>query len=470
MEHWSALFRRKRYTICYWFLWSLVLITAVWLRCWHLGALDRPVFDEVYFPKYGYDYLVGQPFFHVHPPLANYIFAASIWLYAHMPFIDMPPLAQISFEQLPVISYRWINVVGGSGLAVAVWGAFHTLFRQRWAALLLFAFVATDGLYVVDSRFALNNLYVVLFGVLALWSALLACRSRRFARLWLILAGICLGLAAAVKWNGLGFGLLLVIAGGFLLMVRVCERWRPAVKGHHPRLALLPNLPLWEYAVYLLLVPMVVYSLIWVPDRQFNTEYGLVEMHQQMLGYHQGVGGSSEHPYCSRWYDWPVLWQPVGYSFKSRTVHQGGITTTRYKDVHLIANPLLAWAALAALAVMLVHWAVLTRRWFCQGVITRQWLLATTLLAGYISNWLPWALVSRCLFLYHYQSAYLFSLAALAWYLHALLRRCTWLLKGPGVLLLALIAFGWLYWLPIQLGIPLSPEAFYDRMWLESWI
>ena len=35
---------------------------------------------------------------------------------------------------------------------------------------------------------------------------------------------------------------------------------------------------------------------------------------------------------------------------------------------------------------------------------------------------------------------------------------------------IAVIAGGFIYWLPIQLGIPISAEGFYDRMWFTRWI
>ena len=35
---------------------------------------------------------------------------------------------------------------------------------------------------------------------------------------------------------------------------------------------------------------------------------------------------------------------------------------------------------------------------------------------------------------------------------------------------LALVIISSIYWLPIQLGIPISSESFYSRMWFSSWI
>jgi dolichyl-phosphate-mannose--protein O-mannosyl transferase len=39
-----------------------------------------------------------------------------------------------------------------------------------------------------------------------------------------------------------------------------------------------------------------------------------------------------------------------------------------------------------------------------------------------------------------------------------------------GVTALFLILLGFVFWMPIFLGLPLSPEAWQSRMWLPSWI
>ena len=49
----------------------------------------------------------------------------------------------------------------------------------------------------------------------------------------------------------------------------------------------LVSIPKWEYLIYLLATPLLVYVVIYIPDIQFNTEYGFIEKHQQQIGYHQ---------------------------------------------------------------------------------------------------------------------------------------------------------------------------------------
>jgi dolichyl-phosphate-mannose--protein O-mannosyl transferase len=105
-----------------------------------------------------------------------------------------------------------------------------------------------------------------------------------------------------------------------------------------------------------------------------------------------------------------------------------------------------------------------------KNIIEKEFFIFSFILLGYFCNLLPWVIVERCTFIYHYQPSAIFGFLALAWYLGKWLeqqelskRIASWL-----VLLFILVAF--LYWLPIQLGIPMENFQFYDRMRLESWI
>ena len=89
---------------------------------------------------------------------------------------------------------------------------------------------------------------------------------------------------------------------------------------------------------------------------------------------------------------------------------------------------------------------------------------------NYFANLLPWLKISRCTFFYHYMPAYLFSWFALAFILDNLLNRPKKIERWLGMGVMGLILLGFIYWLPVFLGLPLLPQAFYLRMLLPSWI
>ena len=463
----------------------LILIGSFTLRFLHLDDIPGSTFDEVFYPRYGFNYLTGENFYYVHPPLANYLYAAGIWLYSQLPWIDLASIDSLTFEQLPPLSYRWLNALFGSLLCLLAYFFAYAIWKNKNFALIVCFFVAIDGSLLVDSRFALANVYIVFFGLSALLFAAKSQFSDSNARYWLLSSGIFLGLAASVKWNGLGY--MLVILSFFVALycmqkfdvyeLRFTQtqanrlRNQKTINNIQQKINVINAVPQWEYLMYFLAVPLLVYVVISIPDLQFNTEYGFIEKQQQMLGYHQIMVEENEHPYCSIWYSWPFMIRPIGYFFSSSdAIDAFGNKITLFKDVHLFPNPFLYWFSAIAILTMGVQWLKLFWQWINQGTVSYKFYLFMFLLLGYFANLLPWALVSRCVFLYQYQPASVFAFLALAWYLAQLLKSESLKYKMLSWGILTIIVISFLYWLPFQLGITLESDAFYARMWFQSWI
>ncbi len=464
---------------------SFILIGSFTLRFLYLGDIPGSTFDEVFYPRYGFNYLTGENFFYSHPPLGNYIYAAAIWIYSQLPWIDLASIDTLSFEQLPPLSYRWINALFGSLLCLLAYFVSYAVWKNKNFALIVCFFVAIDGSLLVDSRFALPNIFIVIFGLSALLCAAKSQSSYGNSRYWLLSCGIFLGLAASVKWNGLGY--LLVILSFFVALYSMQKidlyelrftqaqvnrlRTQKTVNNIQQKISVTNSVPQWEYLMYFLAVPLLVYVVISIPDLQFNTEYGFIEKQQQMLGYHQIMVEENEHPYCSKWYSWPFMIRPIGYFFSNRdAIDAFGNKIMLFQDVHLFPNPFLYWFSAIAIITMGVQWLKLFWQWINQGVVSHKLYLFLFILLGYFANLLPWAFVSRCLFLYHYQPASVFAFLALAWYLTQLIRSESLKNKILSWGILTIIVVSFLYWLPLQLGIDLESDAFSRRMWFQSWI
>ena len=463
----------------------LILIGSFTLRFLHLDDIPGSTFDEVFYPRYGFNYLTGENFYYVHPPLANYLYAAGIWIYSQLPWIDLASIDSLTFEQLPPLSYRWLNALFGSLLCLLAYFFAYAIWKNKNFALIVCFFVAIDGSLLVDSRFALANVYIVFFGLSALLCAAKSQSSDGNAHYWLLSSGIFLGLAASVKWNGLGY--LLVILSFFVALYSIQKidkhelrftqtqanrlRNQKTINNIQQKINVINAVPQWEYLMYFLAVPLLVYVVIYIPDLQFNTEYGFLEKHQQQVGFHQIMVEENEHPYCSIWYSWPFMIRPIGYFFSSSdAIDAFGNKITLFKDVHLFPNPFLYWFSAIAILTMGVQWLKLFWQWINQGTVSYKFYLFMFLLLGYFANLLPWALVSRCVFLYQYQPASVFAFLALAWYLAQLLKSESLKYKMLSWGILTIIVISFLYWLPLQLGITLESDAFYARMWFQSWI
>ena len=79
----------------------LILVMGSILRFYNLGLIPGPVFDEVFYPAFALNYLKGETFLSVHPPLGSYLFTLSVYFYELLPWTDN---INFSFE---VISFAY---------------------------------------------------------------------------------------------------------------------------------------------------------------------------------------------------------------------------------------------------------------------------------------------------------------------------------------------------------------------------
>jgi dolichyl-phosphate-mannose-protein mannosyltransferase len=456
----------------FWIGLGLLTIFCLAIRFWGLDRFNTLVFDEVYFAKFGYNYATHTPFFDAHPPLGKYLIGLGIWLKGYHPW-----------------GYRWMNALFGAAIPLAVTGLGYQLTHRYGFALIAGFLMSFDGLLLVESRYGLINVYLLLFGLLGHWFLMRAAQQKGTQHwLWLSSASLAFGAAAAVKWNSLGFLLSLYLLWGGL---RIADWIVPQLKTTQsstvlPLLQLKTLSPLKLFG-YLPLVGGLLYCLLWIPHFQQNSDFSFLELHQQMYSYHKRIGsGSTVHPYCSVWYQWPLLLRPVSYFYQRASSLDEPMPvngpqlpmdqTNVVYSVYAIGNPPLWWFTTVAIAVVLslTVWQVIEMLGKRSDSISTglggELPLCLYLTAGYVANLLPWLSISRCAFLYHYMPAYLFASFALAWLISTWLSSPWFSLKVMGGSIVAFSVLGFLFWLPIFLGLPLTPEQWQLRIWLPSWV
>src|SRR5258708_37723565 len=143
----------------------------------------------------------------VHPPLGKIIIAGGEWLFGLTPF-----------------GWRFAVAVIGSLAILMTARIARRMTRSTMLGCVAGLLLALDGLEFVMSRTALLDIFVM-FWVLAAFGCLVIDRDRSRARIaavaasgiaddagpnlrirwWRVLAGLCLGLAVASKWNGVWY-------------------------------------------------------------------------------------------------------------------------------------------------------------------------------------------------------------------------------------------------------------------------
>jgi dolichyl-phosphate-mannose--protein O-mannosyl transferase len=495
----------------------LVAVLAGGMRFWRLGSPHDIVFDETYYAKdawallkLGYegtwpdakvanaDILNSQhqtiplsdaPGYVVHPPMGKWVIAAGEWMFGMNPF-----------------GWRFMMALLGTLAVLMLCRIGRRLFRSTALGCLAGLLMAVDGLEFVMSRIALLDL-VIMFFALAAFGCLLVDRDWSRARLaralpvdeegwarpdrevggrlgmgwrpWRIAAAVCLGLAAASKWNGLYF------LAFFAIMTLAWDIGSRRVAGaRHPWLAVLRKDFGWS-VLTMFPVALATYLATWTG--WFATDKGYFRhwaddrggfwswipaplrslWHYEHEVYKFNVNLHDYHPYQSNPWSWLVLGRPVSYYFESPKLGEKGCHSAGgcSQEILALGTPLLWWSACFAIVYLLYRW--LWRRDWRSGAI----------LCAIGAGLLPWLHYQDRTIFYFYAVAFVpYLCLAVAMMVGAFLgppgsteSRRMWGAVGAGTLVL-LIIWNFIYFFPIYTGMTIPYTEWQSRMWFDSWV
>ena len=441
----------------HWQILSILLVGSI-LRFFNLGLIPGPIFDEVFYPVFALNYLSGEAFFSVHPPLGSYILTLGIYVYDLLPWTESINFSLAQVGDVNPLSYRWIGATSGILLVYVGYKLALELYNDKHFALLVALFFMLDGSLLVDSRLGLINVFFSLFGFTAV---LFFLKGNKYNNLGhFLLSGLMLGAAFSVKWNGLGFWLTLL---SFSILFAVFFKSKLIFSPEYSRSGLTKSLLLF-------ILPFIVYTILWLPELVHNKS-SIIDGHLRMFSFHLDYASDKTHPYSSPWYTWPFMIRPIGYFFDSETlIIAGGNNIEIFTAIHLFPNPALNLLSFIAVIFLTFKWIEEIAKSFGTKEVSEDAYIMSIILIGFYTNFLPWAVASRSTFLYHYQPSACFSFMALAFLLYRLTDKRKSENMSLYYLTLILVLVSAVYWLPLQLGLEITSESFYSRMWFDTWI
>lgn len=398
--------------------------------------MNSTIFDEIYHPRTAYEFINGLPVYEwTHPPLGKVIIAAGIKMFGMTPW-----------------GWRFMGSLFGVLMVPVMYMFARRMFKNSfWAFFAAFIF-SFDFMHYVQTRLATIDTYVTFFIILMYYFMYLYYTTDlneaplKKSLIPLLLSGISMGLAIAVKWQG-------VYAGAGIAVIFFYKLYKEIEKNSFNALKKKLVATIAFCFAFFVFIPVIIYVLSYIPYLHtegadgFNT---IIKNQTDMFRYHSTL--EAEHPYSSPWWSWPFILRPIYYY----STYHGFVNGYEIKSgISSFGNPAVWW-----MGILAFFYAVKRKK-------NNDKDIEFFLLTAFASQILPWTIVSRTTFIYHFFPSIPFIVLMITYFFKNYAARLNVKLVFA-YLIVVLILFVMFY--PVLTGIPVA-KVYVDIFlkWLPSW-
>lgn len=444
---------------------------------WYTGTY----FDEIYHGRTAYEHLHGQrPYETTHPPLGKLLMAAGIALFGMTPF-----------------GWRFAGALIGVLMLPVLYLLAKQLFKRRDLAAFSMGAFSLDLMHYTQTRIATIDSFPVFFILLSYWFMVRYMQNDVFAveqeeepvlftkAYWkslipLALSGLMMGLSIASKWIGIysAVGLAVLyftaiyrqyragnVAFSFVIDnsdATLSVNQRKRIKGAQDHALNRAFITCGFCILFFVLVPCIVYYLSYIPYLAPTGRVTIQRVIQEQIGmldYHSTPGLGMDHPFQSPWWQWPLILKPMW--FAQDNFEPAGYAST----IVCMGNPWIFYIGALCMLATLIALFARHMDWSAPKMKFRHGdgnLTVFVLVIAFLSQYLPWVLVPRSMYMYHYFASVPFIILATAWVLGRLAERKQNLMRLLiGIYLLMALAYFILFY-PFASGMLTSTQ------WLET--
>lgn len=386
-----------------------------------------------------------EPYEKTHPYLGHLLIGLGISIFGMNPF-----------------GWRIISLIFGAAMISILCVFGMKLFRRRFWAFSAAFLMMFDFLHFVQTRIGTIDIFAVTFISLMYYFMYEYYRTKansiqnsKSALGLLGLSGLFFSLGAATKWytiyGALGLAIIFLMA-----------HYQASKNNHnkHKTLSWIKDLLLLKgertllyCLLFFIIAPLAIYLLSYVPFMLIpgpGHDFQAV-IQRQFDMYHIQSQPLYINEDASRWWSWPLIFKPCRY-FEG--INFG---TEKISRIYAMGNPVIWWAGIiAVLASLFIAFRKRDQR-------------ILVILIAFAGQFLPWALVSRSTFLYHFFSALPFLILLIGYLFEYLVEQKPQAIYGVyaylGAVLLAFILF-----YPILSGISIDKSYIeHYLIWFKSW-
>ena len=428
-------------------------------------------FDEIYHARTGYEHAHSLSTYETtHPPLGKVFMSLCIRLMGMTPF-----------------AWRFAGALTGVLMIPAIYLlALQVVRKTKFAALAAFL-LTFDCMHFTQTRIATIDSFPVLFMML-MFLFMVRWVEKDFFRaslpsllVELAVSGIFMGMAIASKWIGC-YGAAGLAVMFFIRVAQLWRQWRYALE-HRTENAAFANasrvftkrmgITLGACVVFFVIVPVIIYVLSYIP---YLSAYGEVKWNLRtfrriwdaqvlMYDYHSKL--EATHYFSSPWYEWPLIIKPMWYYTADFP------TAGKASTIMAFGNPAVWWTGLVGILFVLAY-SVRRNLMPALRIAKRREddldRMMPVVVIGFLSAYLPWVLVSRLTFIYHYFASVPFIIIGLSMSLAYMERHKPKLVNILLIVLCTAALVLFIAFYPLASGHEV-PRAWCETMnWFEGWM
>ena len=435
-------------------------------------------FDEIYHARTAWEFLNGSaPYETSHPPLGKVLMSWGVALFGMTPF-----------------GWRFAGALAGVAMLAVIYLILKQMTKESAPAAFGCGLFALDCMHLTQTQIATIDSFPVLFILTAFFFLLRFLQTdwrtekRRRIMTDLLFSGFAMGLAIASKWIGIyagaGLAILFFWHGGRVLLQDRKEHLTGTEKRaqvHADAFRKFLRICLWCIPCFVI-IPVLIYVVSYLPYfayRNFTSigDYleALIASQEGMFNYHSTPGLGMDHPFYSPWYEWPVIGKPMFYSTKQYIFND-----ELSFSIFCIGNPVIWWAGIPGMICAAWIWIrnrrekilLETSLWGENGTGRFAGLDTNLvfLIIGFLAQYLPWTLVPRGTYIYHYFASVPFLIISLTLCAEQVRLRTERGGRIAMIIFTLLAAAAFIFFFPYVSGI-LSPVGWLDlgRGILKIW-
>ena len=420
-------------------------------------------FDEMYFVRTAQEHLnLEEPYESTHPPLGKLIIALGILC------CGMNPLG-----------WRIVGVIAAAVMIPILFLFGKRMFKSSVAGFFAAFLLTFEFMHFSLARLATGEIYILFFTLLIFYFAFdYFSKQEEGAKKGssLFISIILVGLCFAVKWTAV-FSLIAILT---LLLISNIRNRKPIFSDY-------------KIVFAALCVFAAIYIATYIPYMFSGMGHALFDIHRVplylnyiseylavgnvsitppapltvfdsqlgMFGYHATINAT--HPFSSPWWSWPLMLKPLWVYSNS--------WDTMVSSIVLMGNPAIWWGSIPALVLIAAK--------LVRDKIRRERadFVLLFILIPFLLLWLPYVLISRILFIYHFAPEVPFMILAITYWLNRLWQDHSHRHEKKIVVnrilvisFLILTAILFLLFYTVLSGYPVSYEYKESLRWLSGWI